>query len=87
MDDGNPCTLEACAGPSPIHIPAPDGTVCPSGVCMGGVCTFSCFDGLRNGTETDVDCGGATCPKCAFGKRCAAGVDCVTGVCVMGICQ
>lgn len=26
--------------------------------------TPTCNDGIQNGTETDVDCGGATCPAC-----------------------
>ena len=32
-----------------------------------------CTDGVKNGGETDVDCGGPTCPKCATGKNCARG--------------
>lgn len=37
-------------------------------------------DGIQNGTETDVDCGGANAPKCAEGKRCQADDDCL-GAC------
>jgi hypothetical protein len=46
----------------------------------------TCSDGIRNGNETDVDCGGPTCPKCATGKTCASGTDCVSGVCTNGVC-
>ena len=29
-----------------------------------------CSDGLQNGQETGVDCGGGACPKCAPGQGC-----------------
>ncbi len=38
----------------------------------------TCTDGTKNGSETDVDCGGS-CGPCAAGKACAAGSDCSTG--------
>ncbi|MBS2020699.1 MAG: hypothetical protein JST00_48045 [Deltaproteobacteria bacterium] len=37
-------------------------------------------DGIQNGSETDVDCGGPAAPKCAEGRKCAADSDC-TGAC------
>jgi hypothetical protein len=46
----------------------------------------TCTDGIQNGNETDVDCGGPSCPKCAEGRHCATGGDCATGVCTGGIC-
>jgi hypothetical protein len=57
------------------------GSDCQSKVCNGGTKTCSAptpTDGLQNGTETDVDCGGAGNPKCAVGKTCVAGSDCTT---------
>lgn len=47
----------------------------------------SCTDLIKNGDESDVDCGG-TCPvACAFGKKCAADTDCADGVpCATGLC-
>ncbi|MEW5847590.1 MAG: LamG-like jellyroll fold domain-containing protein [Myxococcota bacterium] len=35
----------------------------------------SCTDGLLNGTEVDLDCGGL-CPGCAVGKACNSPLDC-----------
>ncbi|MFO0665895.1 MAG: hypothetical protein U0174_18230 [Polyangiaceae bacterium] len=65
--------------------------------CTSGVCTNagaglkcqppSCTDGVKNGTETDTDCGGASCGKCDDGKNCAAKGDCVSDVCTGGKCQ
>lgn len=47
----------------------------------------TCVDGIKNGSETDMDCGGAACPKCATGKKCAKLTDCLTGLCSNGTCQ
>src|SRR6185295_6444617 len=30
----------------------------------------SCTDGITNGDETDMDCGGKTCPQCGIGAAC-----------------
>ena len=35
----------------------------------------------RNGLESDVDCGGEDCAKCADGARCRSDVDCSSGMC------
>ncbi len=57
-------------------------------VCLGGTCQApTCTDGVRDGQETDVDCGGGTCTTCAAGQHCAAPGDCASGVCTSGICQ
>ena len=58
------------------------GTSCVNGAC---VATGTCTDGIRNGSETDVDCGG-TCTPCANGKMCASNADCQSGLCSKGIC-
>ncbi len=52
----------------------------------GGGGVPSCTDNLRNGTETDVDCGGSCPTHCALGKTCSLGSDCVTPSCVGGVC-
>ncbi len=46
----------------------------------------SCTDGTKNGTETDVDCGG-TCAPCGAGLGCAINSDCMAGVCLDGKCS
>ena len=40
----------------------------------------TCFDSVRNGNETDVDCGGS-CAKCGDGLTCGGASDCQSGVC------
>lgn len=45
-----------------------------------------CANGVRDGDETDVDCGGA-CATCTDGAGCAIGDDCESGVCASAVCQ
>ena len=47
----------------------------------------SCFDGIPNGDESDVDCGGASCDPCGPGQRCDDADDCGDLACVDGFCQ
>jgi|GEM_PF-2737509 len=39
-----------------------------------------CHDGVKNFTETDIDCGG-DCPKCTSGDDCTSDADCLSGYC------
>jgi len=43
-------------------------------------CAVSCTDDLRNGDETDVDCGGS-CLSCEGGGSCLQNSDCASGAC------
>ena len=47
--------------------------------------TPACDDGLHNGTETDVDCGGG-CAPCLTHRACVVPADCAEGRCVGGQC-
>ena len=51
------------------------------------VSSTGCNDGERNGTETDIDCGGSDCTKCMVGDRCRVPSDCVSLDCVGGVCR
>ncbi|HET7505828.1 MAG TPA: VCBS repeat-containing protein [Kofleriaceae bacterium] len=58
---------------------------CDEGNCVRGKCTpFPCDNGMQDGVETDIDCGGGECRKCAGGRACAADTDCFSGVCEPG---
>ncbi len=49
--------------------------------------TGSCVDGIKNGAETDVDCGGNVCSACNLGRTCSINTDCVSGLtCFNGVC-
>src|SRR2546430_473031 len=45
-----------------------------------------CGDGMKDGDETDVDCGGS-CAACDIGKACSNGTDCKSAVCTMNKCD
>jgi hypothetical protein len=47
----------------------------------------SCNDMIKNGTETDVDCGGTTCSKCAINKACSGDKDCQSNNCSSNKCR
>ena len=61
---------------------------CTSQLCTGGACAaVAPADGVKNGDETDVDCGGTKSPACVDTKGCALASDCKSGVCTNKICQ
>ena len=54
----------------------------------GGTSTVDpCTNNVKDSSETDVDCGGGTCPKCGDGKICAGNGDCVNSSCQQLLCQ
>ena len=56
----------------------------PSAPALG---PSDCGDGVKNGLETDVDCGGPACAPCSANQACAQGSDCSSRVCANAICQ
>jgi cysteine-rich repeat protein len=44
------------------------------------------FDSVRNGSETDVDCGGACAAKCDLATACLADTDCTSHHCAGALC-
>ncbi|RAL20326.1 hypothetical protein DL240_17240 [Lujinxingia litoralis] len=59
----------ACAGDASCP---EEGARCVEGSCVVPTCT----DGLQNGAETDIDCGGPECEACTPGKSCLEVGDC-----------
>lgn len=49
-------------------------------------CPVSCSDGIKNGQESDIDCGGS-CADCLVGDDCSNHSDCASGYCSDAICQ
>jgi hypothetical protein len=88
LDCGAPeaCFAYACEGGECVEKPFEKGTPCEDkggDTCNGnGTCVLgSCMDGFRNGSETDVDCGGNACELCELDLRCVLNTDCTTGFC------
>jgi hypothetical protein len=47
----------------------------------------SCTNGIKDGFESDIDCGGSVCGACSNGRTCSIANDCLSGSCSGGICQ
>ena len=45
--------------------------------CVPGTCK----DGSKNGSESDIDCGGSACAPCEVDKACNGPLDCLEAVC------
>lgn len=87
VQDGDESDVD-CAGECvlcSIGAKCRDANDCESAYCFSdGTCQLEegdCSDGLPNGEETDVDCGGLICDPCVDGSVCLAGSDCVSGIC------
>ncbi|MRG91383.1 hypothetical protein [Polyangium spumosum] len=84
--DGAACmTDEDCASDfcSPRQLCAYDDGRCE----MESEAGPTCGDCLKNGDETDADCGGATCLACRPGKTCLQDADCLGGACLNNVCD
>jgi hypothetical protein len=82
-------TDKDCGGGTCPGCPLSDGCIDGNRDCLSKFCNASsktcvgtqCLDGAVDGSETDVDCGGPTCPKCSANQRCKSGSDCTSSYC------
>ena len=64
-----------------------DGVIPFAGFAGGNSFTFYlCLNGLKDGDESDVDCGGSCALACAGSKKCQKFTDCQNLRCVKGLC-
>ena len=90
-DDNNPDLRRPREG-CPPGSPCVNEADCESDVCAvdqsgNRICqAASCQDGVKNGSEVDVDCAG-NCPLCQPNQRCNIPSDCESGVCTGSRCQ
>jgi hypothetical protein len=70
--DSNSCGSRSCGSSEAV-------CACRTGyfVCVAP----GCDNGVQDGTESDVDCGGADCEPCETGLVCGVDQDCTSGVC------
>jgi hypothetical protein len=72
VDNASLCRVPWAPGAGPGN--APTG--------MNACLPPTCADGVRNGTETGVDCGGdPSCPRCGDDDHCIKDTDCLSGEC------
>jgi hypothetical protein len=84
--DAQPTCSEAT--PCAAGLPCVTAQDCTSKVCTGSICQApTCTDGVKNGNETDIDCGGGTCPACIVGKQCVIATDCTSDLCTNSTCS
>jgi hypothetical protein len=101
LETDTDCGGDACP-PCPVGKKCNNDADCDSGHCDGGVCGDSvafacptsadpdnatCADCVRNGSETDIDCGGDACQPCVTGKACQYANDCKSKVCLLFTCM
>jgi hypothetical protein len=84
--------IEALTGPGPVgyrvvSVTPTNGGHTSQEVMMQQQELSFCFDGARNGNETDVDCGD-DCPPCVSGRHCLGAADCQSATCLgSGQCE
>ncbi len=85
-EDGNDCDNgDICDGKGDC-VECLTNSGCNGGqICVNNDCTTSCSTGMKDGSETDVDCGGS-CPDCAVGKMCGNNNDCTSNICTGNLC-
>jgi len=92
LDPGEACDGADLGGKTCVDAlgPSATGTLACSASCAldpsGCQTSPACSDGTKNGTETDIDCGGGCPNKCADGKACSVAADCAGGACPGGMC-
>ncbi|MBI5509187.1 MAG: putative metal-binding motif-containing protein [Deltaproteobacteria bacterium] len=103
-DDGDSCSRDTCVNQSCTNEPGAicgggcslcadgepcsDSLTCVSRVCAGTCQPATCVDGVKNGLESGIDCGGAgSCPRCANGAGCSRDGDCASGICAGRVCD
>ena len=59
---------------------------CDEGTCVASPPDDTCFDRVKDGAESDVDCSGG-CRSCKASETCTTGADCETGACDAGSCR
>ena len=86
---GTTCSAGVCDGAGVCIGCIEDDDCTMPMVCIDDTCVdVDCGDGLKNGVETDVDCGGDSgCPPCDDDLGCDIAADCVSGVCESMKCQ
>jgi hypothetical protein len=57
------------------------GGDCDGGASDAPVYPPACIDGIKNGKETDTDCGGGECAPCGTDDDCKMDSDCQSGFC------
>lgn len=86
---GTPCAMETkvCDGQGECVECVVDTHCMIDRVCSMSHCVSkTCVNGMKDGQESDIDCGGTECQACTTGMICTTGADCQSKTCTMGLC-
>lgn len=83
LDEGTFCPGGVCRKDDGVCVPCTVDLHCGKLYCHQNQC-YSCENGIQDGNETGVDCGGS-CAKC-IGEPCALDDECGSKHCADGVC-
>jgi hypothetical protein len=86
VDCGGSCIAKCSNGKACVGNSDCNSRICINNICVAPPAPPSCTDRIKNGGETDVDCGGGVCNPCANGNHCNTNFDCGSGNCSIGVC-
>jgi hypothetical protein len=91
IDCGGNCPQNCASGAGCDGDPDCQSGVCGTQGCGGGLANCcqapSCNDDVRNGGESDVDCGAQGCADCGDGQNCQFDGQCQSNQCENGVCS
>lgn len=82
LAEGTACSAGVCS-PVGTCVECNEAADCDNGeMCAGNECIpDACMNGMQDGDESDVDCGGAQCAPCGNGDGCGSAGDCESNYC------
>jgi hypothetical protein len=89
VDEPSDCAKASCGGASGGQAEGGNAAVAgrdPTGGGGAGALN-SCENGIKDGDEADVDCGGDQCARCIANHKCTANDDCESQNCKSGRCS
>jgi Cys-rich repeat protein len=82
--EGDVCAGNACVACGPVPVAGSER----AGAAQEGTCPGACANGVKDGDESDVDCGGPDCLPCGVGQGCGDDSDCFSSAsCVDNVCR
>ena len=83
-----PAGADTGSQPRRDTLPSADTASDRTDTCQGETCGgASCSNAVRDGQESDVDCGGPDCSACPVGDQCKDDGDCQSERCEAGTCK
>ena len=89
--DNSECASGICSNGKCVNDKSCNANLdCASNICFNEICAEAdtCKNGILNGDESDIDCGGTCSNKCSVSNNCVSNQDCGTGLeCISNLCS